>query len=410
MLFGKYFPFSKSTGTPPKKMNEDQTTPAITCYCGHTLKPYGTYCPKCKHIDALTMEFGKYAPTCIEYCSGGSHTYLCTQCNEPMKKSAVNIMKQTRCPACTGHTKTIATHQCDLDRRFGDTAPKCLKYDAGQGAKNTYLCCCGTEFTRSNCLSSTGKCRRCPSDNHTDSNYRARLQEKHEGRITCLEPVTHMSRRKYRHRCQRGHEWPAEPNQILRARGAACPECTKHRPITPDEYEARVAKLHKNNIQVLEPFVKSSVPIKHKCTVTVCRHEWPARPNAIMSAGSGCPRCAGRAGNLAEIPAAFYVLQCTDTHNPTVKIGITTKRLKDRYRSKELREKLKILYVRRFPKGTDAKIMEDHYKAQLVGRECRDYPNYFTTTSGQQYHGETEMFYADAHGLSGLPSIAPPEY
>ena len=58
---------------------------------------------------------------------------------------------------------------------------------------------------------------------------------------------------------------------------------------THEEYVTEVAEINPD-IEVIEQYVNAHSKIKHKCKV--CKHEWYAKPNGILS-GYGCPKCSG---------------------------------------------------------------------------------------------------------------------
>lgn len=64
---------------------------------------------------------------------------------------------------------------------------------------------------------------------------------------------------------------------------------------THEEYVTEIAMINPN-IEVVEEYIKSMVPILHKCNI--CGYEWNARPNNIVK-GHGCPVCSGQAIGMA---------------------------------------------------------------------------------------------------------------
>jgi Zn finger protein HypA/HybF involved in hydrogenase expression len=99
-----------------------------------------------------------------------------------------------------------------------------------------------------------------------------------------------------------GHEWPARPNDILSGKG--CPECdhrkkflTEEQRIERKNYILKVLEETKRNIIMLGEYINNATGTLFKCLV--CGHEWPARPNNILT-GYGCPECNNRRKKLSE--------------------------------------------------------------------------------------------------------------
>lgn len=88
------------------------------------------------------------------------------------------------------------------------------------------------------------------------------------------------------HRCKiDGYEWFAKPNNILSGKG--CPKCAGSITKTHDEYVNSVAVVNPD-IEVVEPYVNSCTPIKHRCKID--GYVWYAAPYNILM-GKGCPQC-----------------------------------------------------------------------------------------------------------------------
>lgn len=122
---------------------------------------------------------------------------------------------------------------------------------------------------------------------------------------------------KITHRCAAGHEWDAQPSNILQ--GSGCPTCGGTKKKTHAEYVAEVESL-KKGIKVVSDYVDIKTKITHRCSEG---HEWDAQPLSILR-GSGCPHC-GQQGTDANV---FYIWQ--NANDPGVyKVGITSERCAD---------------------------------------------------------------------------------
>lgn len=98
------------------------------------------------------------------------------------------------------------------------------------------------------------------------------------------------------HKCKiDGHEWFAEPANILSGRG--CPEC-KRRILSNiftkshEQYVKDVAEINPD-IEVLEQYVNARTPILHRCKQD--GYSWNIAPLNILT-GQGCPQCQESSG------------------------------------------------------------------------------------------------------------------
>ncbi|MGL4741372.1 MAG: hypothetical protein ACRC41_11295 [Sarcina sp.] len=82
-----------------------------------------------------------------------------------------------------------------------------------------------------------------------------------------------------------GYEWKVIPHNLLR--GSKCPRCSKVERYTTEEF-IKILKVINPNVEILESYIKSSLPIKAKCLID--NHIWNIRPGDLLS-GYGCPRC-----------------------------------------------------------------------------------------------------------------------
>lgn len=102
-----------------------------------------------------------------------------------------------------------------------------------------------------------------------------------------------------RWRCDKGHEWVAEPNNVIdRARksGSWCPTCAKEslrgkkRPEAPTIYDMRALAASRGGRCVSKFYVNAHTHLQWCCADG---HQWNAEP-ANVRRGSWCPFCAGK--------------------------------------------------------------------------------------------------------------------
>jgi len=103
-----------------------------------------------------------------------------------------------------------------------------------------------------------------------------------------------------RWRCAKGHEWSAEPNNIIgraRKEGSWCPECArerkrrKKRPEAPTINDMRRLARSLGGRCVSELYTNAHTPLRWSCAEG---HSWNAEPSNVRR-GSWCPFCAGKA-------------------------------------------------------------------------------------------------------------------
>ena len=82
------------------------------------------------------------------------------------------------------------------------------------------------------------------------------------------------------------HEWLVAPGSIQQ--GTSCPRCSKHAPVTQQEWDRRAAAA---GLRWCEPV--TSARAKRKAECAECGHTWAIAPYHVKN-GTGCPVCAGR--------------------------------------------------------------------------------------------------------------------
>ena len=102
-----------------------------------------------------------------------------------------------------------------------------------------------------------------------------------------------------RWRCAKGHEWSAEPNNVIgraRKKGSWCPECARkrkcgRRPPAPTIDDMRRVAISRGGGCVSEFYINAHTHLRWGCAEG---HSWNAEP-ANIRRGSWCPFCAGKA-------------------------------------------------------------------------------------------------------------------
>ena len=88
-----------------------------------------------------------------------------------------------------------------------------------------------------------------------------------------------------------GYEWDPTPKMLLAGHG--CPQCSKCRKLTNEEFIERLKNHNPNfgKFSLIGEYDGMSKRIKCKCHI--CDTEWYPRANELIRAGSGCPSCSG---------------------------------------------------------------------------------------------------------------------
>lgn len=159
------------------------------------------------------------------------------------------------------------------------------------------------ETTPSSALQGTG-CQQCGYEKISKSKYKTHQQyvkevEKVNSNIEVIEEYTGAIT-PIKHYCKKHNiYWNASPDNILHGHG--CLECGKEK--TGDknsknhkQYIEELKEIN-SNIIVIDTYVDSTTPIRHKCIKD--GYEWNAQPNNILS-GKGCPKCANNLKKLMK--------------------------------------------------------------------------------------------------------------
>lgn len=126
----------------------------------------------------------------------------------------------------------------------------------------------------------------------THAEYLQQLQDKHQGRITCLGTYEkgNIAIEHYCHTCNQ--IWLAKPENLTRTRASGCRLCAENKVMrtkrTPESYQTEIDTIHNGRVIAIEPYQRRKTPILHKCMA--CDHEWTTQPANVIY-GSGCPAC-----------------------------------------------------------------------------------------------------------------------
>ena len=90
-----------------------------------------------------------------------------------------------------------------------------------------------------------------------------------------------------------GNEYKQTPYNLLKAK--ECSRCAGFNR-THEEFLDKMSKINKN-LEFLEEYKKSSLPIKTRCKI--CGHEWSPLATTLINTLSGCPKCSSSLGEIA---------------------------------------------------------------------------------------------------------------
>jgi len=188
------------------------------------------------------------------------------------------------------------------------------------------------------------------------------------------------------HECFNNHISSIKPYSVLSGRG--CKQCdTIDRTKTHEQYLIDLSNIH-SDIQVIDQYKNSITPIRHSCSHG---HIWWARPGSILNTKSHCPECANYSFKLTK-PAILYYLKITKENLVYYKIGITTRSVKERFRTEPKSTIIKIIQEIPYTTGKEAKDEESRILQQYSAHR-QNIPELLV--SG----GNTELFEFDVLGL-----------
>lgn len=138
-------------------------------------------------------------------------------------------------------------------------------------------------------------CQACYTKGRRLTDYQAKLNEVHGGKITFKGEYVNMMTSLI-HVCQCGHEWNALP-QSLTVYKYGCSQCayanrSKALRFTDAQYAARVAEVHGAEISYVSGYAGLYRRAVHRCSYG---HEWACTPQSTLR-GHGCRVCANKKG------------------------------------------------------------------------------------------------------------------
>jgi predicted GIY-YIG superfamily endonuclease len=159
--------------------------------------------------------------------------------------------------------------------------------------------------------------------------------------------------------CSHGHQWIARVSSVIQ--GDDCPQCKPCHALTIDEVNHRIAS---RGYTVAGSIVNGATKTTFRCSHG---HEWAAIPDNILR-GRGCPSCADYGFNPG-LPAYFYTMHLMSDSKNYVGFGIT-RDMDTRYASHERAAgrkgfSIKVLDLYSFVNGSEAKELEDTVKAHM---------------------------------------------
>src|ERR1019366_7052444 len=89
-------------------------------------------------------------------------------------------------------------------------------------------------------------------------------------------------------KCQ--YIWQTTPGHILNSK-SGCPKCAGHLPLTNEEVDHKLLSENRN-IKRIGNISGNKNNIEWQCLIIGCNHIWKAKPNNVLNAKNGCPKCA----------------------------------------------------------------------------------------------------------------------
>lgn len=161
--------------------------------------------------------------------------------------------------------------------------------------------------------------------------------------------------------------------------GQGCPECYKY---TTEDFIKASNKIHGNKYIYDETIYKSQ---KEKVKISCIAHGDFLQFPTNHLAGNGCPDCV-IAGFNKNDSAIVYYLKVYENDNIYYKIGITNRKVTDRFSSKEMKH-IEVLRIWNFEYGKDAMIFEREILNEFKDFRCKGL-NILVS-------GNTELFFKD---------------
>ncbi len=188
--------------------------------------------------------------------------------------------------------------------------------------------------------------------------------------------------------CKEHGEFNITPHHLKEKGG--CPKCANCYRRTSTEYKQEVLEWTNGEIEALGEYINVRTKVAHKHVT--CGHIWETLPSHIKS-GTGCPKCASYGFNKT-LPGTLYYISIDN--GTAYKIGITNRKVQDRFSREELKE-IEIIKTWDFVVGQEAydkeqAILKEYKWAQYLGDNLLN-------------NGNTEMFYTDVLHLDSRQRV-----
>ena len=182
------------------------------------------------------------------------------------------------------------------------------------------------------------------------------------------------------HECIKGHQWKAQPSNILAGRG--CPRCSNRHMRNEEEYISDLKTLG-ITYSIEEPYIDTNTNIKHRCPD--CTNIWSVKPRHILR-GHGCPVCMSTGFDITK-PGTLYYIRIIYEGTKYYKLGITNTSISKRF-AKDKDKEIKILYKKLYENGLEAKEKEAYLLRQFSGQRVKN-------IKILKSHGNSELFLED---------------
>lgn len=226
--------------------------------------------------------------------------HRCKICGYEWFVAPANIIQGRGCPQCVGKVhKTHEQYVSELTKKNSNIEVVDTYINNRTKIKHRCVICQYEWIARPDVILSGGGCPQCA--NIKKQLNLTKTNDKYVSELKQINPNIELidtyngSNIKIKHHCLIcGHMWFVTPNSILH--GTGCPECDKNKKsLRHEEYVYKVSLINQN-IEVVEQYNRSFIPILHKCKLD--GFEWVAYPNNILN-GQGCPKCNESKGEKA---------------------------------------------------------------------------------------------------------------
>lgn len=193
-------------------------------------------------------------------------------------------------------------------------------------------------------------------------------------------------------------EWEANWNSLSQEHG--CPVCgikiqIEKRKLSIEEVKQKLNKINPNIELLSTEYVNANSKLHWKCSIDGC--EWETTWGSL-SYGSGCPVCGrktahgdgGYNSTLAERnkekwkneKADVYFIECWNNEEHFYKIGITSKKVKQRFAGNQMPYNYKILKL----------INTNKYDATYIEKQLHEIHDIYSYIPKIEFSGHTECF------------------